>query len=137
VNRSIKAGVVGAALAIAVTGLAIRVRSRQTEPIPEPRRGAYREVFPDLDLRTAQPGSPVNRVYEGFGRRSPESSSSGRRCIFFTYDPDLFKGALVVLANGKLVDSRWVVRGTGEPTECSGLPHLTVDLRGWYAAAVR
>jgi hypothetical protein len=107
------------------------------EEVPEPHLGVQREVFPDLDYRAAAPGSSLSRVYGTFGKRL-ESSSDGRarRCIYFSYDPALFDGALVILANGTVVENRWIAKGSVKPEQCSGLPAQMVDLRGWYAAAV-
>jgi hypothetical protein len=122
-----------------VIGFAVYVLMRPVD-LPEPQREDRREVFPDLDLRAAAPGSAIDRIYGAFGKKSSESKprwAAAKRCIYFTYDPDLFEGALVVLANAAVVEKSWVVKGSTKPEECSALPEETVDLRGWYAAAVR
>jgi hypothetical protein len=125
------AGVIG-------VGVGTYVFTRPTE-LPPPQVGVHAEVFPDLDFRAAAPGSAVERIYGTFGKKPPELGDrpTSRRCIYFMYDPDLFGGALVVLADAALVKERWVVKGSERPAECSDLPEERVDLRGWYAAAAR
>ena len=121
-----------------VVGFVVYVLMRPVE-LPELQREDRREVFPDLDVRAATPGSSIERIYGAFGKKSSESGkmAAARRCIYFTYDPDLFEGALVVLANAAVVEKSWVAKGSTKPEECSALPEERVDLRGWYAAAVR
>lgn len=131
-----KAYLVAAGLAIGVGGLATYNLNRPAE-LPQPSQGAHRDVFPDLDLRAAAPGTSLERVYRGFGKQPPHRAASGRRCIYFAYDPELFSGALVVLANGTLVENSWVVEGDDRPGRCSNVPEERVDLRGWHAASVR
>jgi len=107
--------------------------------LPEPAHPEFREVFPDVDLQAAAPGTPLNRAYASFGKQgaAERPSTLERRCIFFQYDPEFFAGALVILGNQGRVERSWVVTGVASPTECSGLPHEKIDLTGWYAAAVR
>jgi hypothetical protein len=135
---STKALFAAAGLAVAAVGVGVYSFTRPAE-LPELREGAHREVFPDLDFGAAVPGSSIDRIYGAFGKQSADAATSaaGRRCIYFVYDPDLFEGALAILANAKLVEKRWVVKGSAKPEECSGLPEERVELRGWYAAAAR
>lgn len=111
----------------------------RADGLPETRRDVHRDVFPDLDYRAAAPGTSIDRIYGAFGKQLPDMATGGpaRQCIYFMYDPDLFEGALVVLASSRVVEKRWVAKGATKPDECSGLPEARVDLRGWYAAGVR
>lgn len=133
-----KSLLVVAGVGLVAVGLGAYVFMKPAE-LPEPHGDDHREVFPDLDFRAAAPGSTIDRIYGTFGKRPSESGegAEARRCVYFIYDPDLFEGALVVLANGRLVEKRWVVKGSTKPEECSALPEESVDLRGWYAAAAR
>jgi hypothetical protein len=133
-----KALLAAAGLAVAAGAVGVYVWTRPAE-LPEPQGAIHQEVFPDLDFRAASPGSSIDRIYGAFGKKNADvgAGAAGSRCIYFVYDPDLFDGALVVLANGKLVEQRWVVKGLAKPEECSGLPQERVELRGWYAATTR
>jgi hypothetical protein len=106
------------------------------EELPEPRGSVLKEVFPDADYRAAEPGSSVARVYAAFGK-TPPNGAAHRRCVLFRYDPLLFEGALAVLTNDNVIERRWVTKSKEIPAECAGVPHESVDLAGWYAAAVR
>jgi hypothetical protein len=106
--------------------------------LPQPHRPSTEEVFPDLDYRAAGVGTSVDRIYGTFGKKPPlQGSAPAKRCVYFAYDPDLYQGALVVLVNDHTVQDRWLVTQAVRPAQCSGLPEETVDLHGWYAAALR
>jgi hypothetical protein len=128
---------IGAALLSALVGIASYSVLRPAA-LPEPHRTVHKDIFPELDFGAATVGSAVDRVYGSFGKAVPDPGSprAPRRCVYFQYDPDLYRGALVVLANAGVVQQRWLVEGAAKPTECVGLPEEAVDLRGWYAAAL-
>jgi len=138
VRGSMKALLAVAGVGVMAVGMGTYVYIQPAE-LPEPRLDVHEEVFPELDFRAAAPGSSLERIFGAFGKKHPElgGGAAGRRCIYFMYDPDLFEGALVVLADAALVKERWVIKGSAKPAECSDLPEEKVDLRGWYAAAVR
>jgi len=132
--------VVGAVIASgACVGIAAHVLLKPGL-LPEPAHPASKEVFPELGLRAATVGKPLRLVYASFGKKPPDPDAQPgvRRCIYFQYDPDLYEGALVVLAGSdSVVEQRWLLKPDTKPSECAGLPEQVVDLRGWYAAAVR
>jgi hypothetical protein len=135
---STKAFLTAATLVIAAAGVAVYSFTRPVE-LPEPGVRVHREVFPELDFDAAAPGSSVARIFRAFGKQGAgtTASSSGRRCIYFVYDPELFEGALVVLAHAELVEKRWVVNASVKPEECAGLSEERIALSGWYAAATQ
>src|SRR4029079_12956495 len=107
--------------------------------LPEPARPASKELFPELDVPAATVGKHLRLVYASFGKKPPDphAPSGVRRCISFEYDPDLYDGALVVLAGSdSLLEELLLPNPDTKPSECAGLPEEIVDLRGWYAAAV-
>jgi hypothetical protein len=123
------------AVALVAAGYAWYAVARP-EDLPEPRGDVLKEVFPDADFRAAAPGSAVARVYAAFGR-TPPKGASGHRCVFFRYDPLLFDGALALLTNEKKIEKSWITKSRETPPECAGVHQESVDLTGWYAAAVR
>jgi hypothetical protein len=132
-------GVVVAIGVVAMVGGLARHVFLEPSELPEPYRGAHRDVFPQLDFDAAKPGSAVERVYGTFGRAMPRSDSAAasRRCVYFQYDRELSDGTLVLLVRDGTIEQRWLLRQPHKPDACSALPEEQVDLSGWCAAAAR
>jgi len=97
-----------------------------------------REVFPRATLESVVIGSPITDRYARFGRTPPEVLQlSGRYCVYFRYDPDLVDTplTLVFLADGGLIEQKWLTHNGTKPPECDGLWTDVVDLTRYYDAA--
>ena len=97
---SMKIGIGGALVSAALAGVTSH-RVLIPVDLPEPHRAVQKDVFPELDFGAAVPGSPVERIYGSFGKPplDPSTKLAVRRCVCFHYDPELYEGALVVLAH--------------------------------------
>jgi hypothetical protein len=123
------------ALAVAFMGAGYAWSVVAPLDLPEPYGTVVKCVFPDMHFKAAMPGTAVSEVYGRFGLTPPQGAPA-RRCVFFQYDSLLFDGALVVLTKQERIDRRWLMKESAEPSECGDVPHETVDLKGWFAAAV-
>ena len=135
--RSIRAMLAATVVGGVIAGL-VTYALLTPEALPEPHRPVHKDVFPELDYGAASVGTAVKEIYASFGRKpANQVTQATTRCVFFRYDPELYDGTLVVLTAEAVVKERWLVKAAGKPPECSSLPEELIDLRGWYAAAVR